>query len=201
MLKLGFLASHGGSNVQAIVDACKEGRLPAAPRVVVSNNSHSQALVRARIEGIVAYHLSGVTHPGPGELDRAILGAMREHGVEVICLAGYMKKLGPETLAVYRGRILNIHPSLLPKFGGQGMYGMHVHEAVLEAGEVESGATVHLVDEEYDQGPMLAQARVAVEAGDTPEALQERVLAMEHRLYAETLERIATGEIALEGGG
>ena len=120
---------------------------------------------------------------------------MRWHRVEVICLAGYMKKLGAEVLAAYEERILNIHPSLLPKFGGQGMYGMRVHEAVLAAGERESGATIHLVEEEYDQGRVLAQEKIPVEAGDTPEALQKRVLAVEHRLYAATLARIAAGEI------
>ena len=195
MLKLGFLASHTGSNMQAIIDACQAGTLAAEPCVVISNNSRSGALVRARQENIAAYHLSERTH---GEaLGEAILAAMQRHGVEVICLAGYMKKLGAEVLAAYEGRILNIHPSLLPKFGGQGMYGMRVHEAVLAAGERESGATVHLVDEEYDHGRVLAQEKVPVQAGDTPEALQKRVLAAEHWLYAATLARIAAGEIPI----
>ena len=195
MLKLGFLASHTGSNMQAIVDACTAGTLAAEPCVVISNNSQSGALARARQENIAAYHLSERTH---GEaLGGAILAAMQRHGVEVICLAGYMKKLGAEVLAAYEGRILNIHPSLLPKFGGQGMYGMRVHEAVLAAGERESGATVHLVDEEYDHGRVLAQEKVPVKAEDTPETLQKRVLAAEHRLYAATLARIAAGEIPI----
>ena len=195
MLKLGFLASHTGSNMQAIIDACQAGTLAAEPCVVISNNSQSGALARARQENIAAYHLSARTH---GEaLGGATLAAMQRHGVEVICLAGYMKKLGAEVLAAYEGRILNIHPSLLPKFGGQGMYGMRVHEAVLAAGERESGATVHLVDEEYDHGRVLAQEKVPVQAGDTPEALQKRVLAAEHRLYAATLARIAAGEIPI----
>ena len=195
MLKLGFLASHTGSNMQAIIDACPAGTLAAVPCVVISNNSRSGALARARQENIAAYHLSERTH---GEaLGGAILAAMQRHGVEVICLAGYMKKLGAEVLAAYEGRILNIHPSLLPKFGGQGMYGMRVHEAVLAAGERESGATVHLVDEEYDHGRVLAQEKVPVQAEDTPEALQKRVLAAEHRLFAATLARIAAGEIPI----
>ena len=195
MLKLGFLASHTGSNMQAIIDACTAGTLAAEPCVVISNNSQSGALARARQENIAAYHLSERTH---GEaLGGAILAAMQRHGVEVICLAGYMKKLGAEVLAAYEGRILNIHPSLLPKFGGQGMYGMRVHEAVLAAGERESGATVHLVDEEYDHGRVLAQEKVPVKAEDTPETLQKRVLAAEHRLFAATLARIAAGEIPI----
>lgn len=197
-LRLGFLASHNGSNMQAILDACKEGRLSARPAVVISNNSESGALARARQEGIPAFHLSNHTHPGPGALDQAICAALTRHQVEVVCLAGYMKRLGPRTLAAYRGRVLNIHPALLPKFGGEGFYGQAVHQAVLAAGEKESGPTVHLVDEEYDHGPVLAQARVPVLAGDTPETLATRVLAQEHRLYADTLQRIATGEIVLE---
>ncbi|MBI2502663.1 MAG: phosphoribosylglycinamide formyltransferase [Candidatus Latescibacteria bacterium] len=198
-LRLGFLASHKGSNMQAIIDACREGRLSARPAVVISNNSESGALARARQEGIPACHLSGHTHPGPGALDQAICAALTRHQVEVVCLAGYMKRLGPRTLAAYRGRVLNIHPALLPKFGGEGFYGQAVHQAVLEAGEKESGPTVHLVDEEYDHGPVLAQARVPVLPNDTPDTLAARVLEQEHRLYAETLQRIAKGEIALEG--
>ena len=195
MLKLGFLASHTGSNMQAIIDACQAGTLAAEPCVAISNNSRAGALARARRANIAAYHLSERTH---GAALGAVLGAaLRRHGVEVICLAGYMKKLGAEVLAAYEGRILNIHPALLPKFGGQGMYGMRVHEAVLAAGERESGATIHLVDEEYDQGRVLAQEKVPVKAEDTPETLQKRVLAVEHRLYPATLARIAAGEIPI----
>lgn len=195
MLKLGFLASHTGSNMQAIIDACQAGTLAAEPCVAISNNSRAGALARARRANIAAYHLSERTH---GAALGAVLGAaLRRHGVEVICLAGYMKKLGAEVLAAYEGRILNIHPALLPKFGGQGMYGMRVHEAVLAAGERESGATIHLVDEEYDQGRVLAQEKVPVKTEDTPETLQKRVLAVEHRLYPATLARIAAGEIPI----
>ena len=124
-----------------------------------------------------------MTHADPVALDAAILVALQTHGVEIVCLAGYMKKLGARTLAACRGRILNIHPALLPNFGGRCMYGMRVHEAVLAAGENESGATVHLIDGEYDHGPVLAQEKVPVCDGDTPEQLQARVLEVEHRLY------------------
>ena len=199
LLRLGFLASHNGSNMQAILDACKTGRLDARGAVVISNNSESGALARARQEHIPAFHLSSHTHPGPGALDQAICAALTRHEVEAVCLAGYMKRLGPQTLAAYRGRVLNIHPALLPKFGGEGFYGRAVHQAVLAAGEKESGPTVHLVDEEYDHGPVLAQARVPVLEGDTPDTLAARVLEQEHRLYAETLQKIASGEIVLEG--
>ena len=198
-MNIGFLASHGGSNMQAIIDACKAGRLSAVPVVVISNNGESRALERARNEGIPSYYLSGKTHPDPDSLDQAILDALILHRVDVVALAGYMKKLGPKTLAHFRGRILNIHPALLPKHGGKGMYGIRVHEAVIAAGETESGVTVHLVTEEYDRGPILAQVRVPVMSGDTPETLAERVLVQEHILYPATLQRIATGEIVLSG--
>jgi phosphoribosylglycinamide formyltransferase-1 len=198
-LRIGFLASHGGSNVQAILDACREGRLDADPCVVISNNSDAMVLDRAMTARIPAFHLSSNTHPDPARLDEVILATLEKHRANVIVLAGYMKKLGPKTLARYRGRVLNIHPALLPKHGGQGMYGDRVHKAVLAAGEKESGATVHIVDEEYDEGRILAQQKVPVMPDDTSESLAARVLEVEHQLYAETLQRIATGEIKLEG--
>jgi len=196
-LHLGFLASHGGSNMQAIIDACKQGQLDAALCVVVSNNSESMALQRARKAGIPAYHISAVTHPGAGE-DSEILRVLRRHGVDTVVLAGYMKQIGPQTLAAYRGRILNIHPALLPKFGGRGMYGKRVHEAVLSAGERVTGVTIHVVDDLYDHGRILAQREVPVREGDTADSLAERVLQEEHRLYSETLRRVAAGEIVLD---
>jgi phosphoribosylglycinamide formyltransferase-1 len=196
-LRLGFLASHGGSNMQAIIDACKEGKLDAEPAVVISNNSDSGAMERARREGIPSFHLSSATHPDAAELDAAITRTLEEHGVDLVILAGYMKLLGPRTLARYRGRILNIHPALLPKFGGKGLYGMRVHEAVLAAGEKVTGVTIHLVDERYDHGPTVAQREVPVVEGDTPESLAARVLEQEHRLFAETLQKIARDEIDL----
>ncbi len=197
-LHLGFLASHGGSNMQAIIDACKAGRLDATPGVVISNNSDAMALQRAEHEGIPHYHISSQTHPGPLE-DEEILRVLKRHGVDTVILAGYMKMLGPATLRAYRGRILNIHPALLPKFGGKGMYGKRVHEAVLTAGEQVTGVTIHLVDEHYDTGPVIAQCQVPVLAGDTADSLAERVLKHEHILYAETLQEIADGRIVLPG--
>jgi phosphoribosylglycinamide formyltransferase-1 len=195
-LHLGFLASHGGSNMQALVDACKAGELDAVPCVVISNNSDAMALERARKAGIPRYYISGKTHPGAAE-DQAILRTLRAHDVDTVILAGYMKKVGPLTLQAFRGRILNIHPALLPKFGGQGLFGTLVHEAVLKAGETVTGVTVHVVDEHYDHGRILAQCQVPVYEGDSVESLAERVLKQEHRLYAATLQRIATGEIVL----
>lgn len=197
MLRIGFLASGGGTNMQAIFDACDAGRLDGEPCVVIGNNSRSGAMARARAAGISHYHLSGHTHPDPEALDAAICAALERHECDVVCLVGYMKLLGTRTLDTYRGRILNIHPGLLPRHGGTGFYGQHVHEAVLAAGDTESGPTVHIVDEVYDNGPVLTQARVPVLADDTPETLAARVLEQEHKLFPETLQRIATGEIDL----
>jgi len=199
MLELAILASGSGSNMQSIVDACCDGSLQASVRVVIGNNSKSGALNRARAAGIPSHHLSGKTHPDAAELDQAMASALGESSAQVVCLAGYMKLLGPRTLAAYDGRILNIHPGLLPNYGGQGFYGSAVHEAVLAAGDTESGPTVHLVDEIYDHGQVLAQSRVPVLADDTPDSLAARVLEQEHLLYVDTLRRIATGEIELSG--
>jgi phosphoribosylglycinamide formyltransferase-1 len=198
-MNLGFLASHNGSNMQAIIDACKTGALPAQPAVAISNNGEAGALARARLDAIPCFHLSAKTHPSPAALDRAILDTLLAHQVDIVVLAGYMRKLGAETLARYAGAIVNVHPALLPKFGGQGMYGIHVHEAVLAAGETESGVTVHLVTDEYDSGAIIAQASVPVFPGDTPQTLAERVLKLEHALYPQVLRQIARGEIVIPG--
>jgi len=198
-LRLGIIASHGGSNLQAIIDATQAGLLHAVPAVVISNNADSLALTRARNEGIPAYHLSTRTHPAPECLDEAILQALVTHTVDIVVLAGYMKKLGPKTLHHFNGRILNIHPALLPKHGGQGMYGRRVHEAVLAAGEQTTGVTIHLVTEEYDSGPIIAQCEVPVYAGDTVDTLAERVLQCEHTFLVETLQAICAGGVVLSG--
>jgi len=196
-LRLGFLSSHGGSNMQAIIDACKDGRLNAIPCVVISNNSRSAALKRARREGIPGYHMSGTTHPTFELLDRGIVDKLIGHDVNLVILAGYMKLLGHKTVSRYRGRILNVHPALLPMFGGKGYYGRAVHEAVLAAGEPVTGVTVHLVDDQLDHGATVAQCEVPVRDDDTVDSLAERVLVREHELYVATLQRIARGELDL----
>jgi phosphoribosylglycinamide formyltransferase 1 len=196
-INLGFFASGRGSNMQAVIDACNAGFLDAKPCVAISNNSQSEALVRARREGIPAYHFSSKTHPDPAQLDETILSALRQHHVDLVILAGYMKKLGEKTLSAYQGRVINIHPALLPKYGGEGMYGIHVHEAVIAAGDRETGVTIHLVDREYDHGAILAQCRLPVLETDTAASLAERVLEMEHVFLVETLRRIIAGEILL----
>ncbi len=198
-LRIGALASHEGTTLQAILDACATGALDAGVVAVVSNNSDSGALRRARAAGAAAVHLSSKTHPDAEQLDLAISDALTQHGVEVVFLAGYMKKLGPALLGRFRGRILNTHPALLPKHGGHGMYGMRVHEAVLRAGDAESGPSVHLVEEEYDTGRVLAQAKVPVLADDTPASLAARVQERERKLVVSVLADVASGALTLEG--
>ena len=175
--------------MQAVIDACTEGRLDAKPAVIICNKSKSGAGERAKREKIPFYHLSGRTHPEPAALDTAILGALLHHEVDLVILVGYLKKIGSKTVNRYRGRILNIHPALLPKFGGKGMYGPRVHEAVLASGEKETGVTIHLVDGEYDAGPIVAQTRVPVFKEDSVESLAKRVLNREHTFLVETLKK------------
>jgi len=167
--------------------------------VVISNNSGSGALERARAAGIPAFHRSSVTHCDPGALDREICRVLTDHRVDLVLLSGYMKKLGKSTLAQHGGRVLNIHPALLPAFGGKGMYGLRVHRAVIASGAKVSGVTVHLADEEYDRGPIVAQEVVRVGFGDTPEDLAARVLKVEHRLYSDVVRAFAEGRVRLRG--
>jgi phosphoribosylglycinamide formyltransferase 1 len=196
-LNIGFLASHNGSNMQAIIDSCKSGYLNANLCAVISNNSQSGAIERAKLEGIPYYHISSKTHPGDGAMDNAIVEIFDYHKVDTIVLAGYMKKIGNIVLEHFKGRVLNIHPALLPKYGGEGMYGSLVHEAVLRAGEKFSGVTVHLVDPLYDHGRIVAQRTVPVFSDDTLETLSARVLEQEHSIYSETLQKIAEGIIII----
>ena len=196
--KLGFLSSYGGTNMQAIIDACKDGKLNMVPAVIISNNYGSEALERARKENVPYFYLNSKTHPDEKKLDEEIKNTLIQHDVDIVILAGYMKKIGKETLAYYKGRILNIHPALLPKFGGKGMYGLNVHKAVIAGKEKETGITIHLVDDKYDHGKILAQIKIPVYEDDTPEILQKRVLKEEHKIYADTLTKICSGEIKLD---
>jgi phosphoribosylglycinamide formyltransferase 1 len=183
--------------MQAVIKACQDGYLKALPCVIISNNSDSEALAKARREGIPGYYRSTRTHPDPEQLDIEILQLLQRHKTDLVILAGYMRKLGSMTLAQYKGRVLNIHPALLPKYGGQGMYGRYVHEAVLAAKEKETGVTIHLVDEEYDQGTIIAQARMPVLDTDTADTLAQRVLETEHRFLVQTLKRVISEEFDL----
>jgi len=190
-LRIAVFASGGGTNFQAIVDKIATGRLNAWIMVLICNNRNAFALERARQAGIRAEHWSE-TQAGSREVFvEGLLRVLRDAKVELIVLAGYMKLLPVEVVREYQGRILNIHPALLPKYGGQGMYGTFVHEAVIAAKETESGATVHFVDAEYDRGPVFLQRKVPVLPNDTPEILRERVLKVEHELLPEAIAKFA----------
>jgi phosphoribosylglycinamide formyltransferase-1 len=176
----------------AVAAHADRGEMPGVRlALLVTNNSGCGAARHARELGMPVVHVSAATHPDAGERERHLLEALHGHGVGLIALAGYMKLLPAGVIRAYSGSILNIHPALLPRFGGQGMYGIRVHEAVLAAGERESGVTVHLVTERYDEGAILAQERVPVLPGDTPEILQRRVLAKEHELYWRVILKLA----------
>ncbi len=189
-MQLAIFASHEGTNLQTVIDACKADLLQADVAVVISNNSGARALLRASEHGIAYHHLSSTTHPNPDELDKAILQTLDLHAVDYIVTAGYMKKLKTRVLATYAHRIFNTHPSLLPKHGGRGMYGLRVHEAVLAAGDKVTGITIHEVNEHYDEGDIIAQTRVPVMPNDTPMTLAARVQALERRFLIETLATI-----------
>jgi phosphoribosylglycinamide formyltransferase 1 len=197
-LRIAVFASGKGSNFAAILKAVQSGSIPhSCIALAVSNNSQAGALDFARHHGIPARHISRKQFPSEQAYTDALLHALREHDVNFIALAGYMKMIAPSIIAAYSGAIVNIHPGLLPEFGGPGMYGMHVHEAVIASGAKESGATVHLVDNEYDRGPIVAQRRVPVLAGDTAETLAARVLAVEHELYPEVIRWFAEGRVTI----
>ena len=194
-LKLGFLASGNGSSARAIIAAIRAGDLAAEPRVLISNNRNAPALGFAAGQDVPALHIP--TQSDPASADERLAAALSAHGVELIVLSGYLRQLGPRTLARYEGRILNIHPGPLPQFGGHGMYGRRVHEAVIAAGVAESGIVIHLVDAEYDRGPVIARCSVPVEPGDSAESLEARVTGLEPDFFVETLRRIAQGALAL----
>ncbi|MBL1142926.1 MAG: phosphoribosylglycinamide formyltransferase [Proteobacteria bacterium] len=197
MKKIAVLVSGRGSNMLALIDACEQGTLAASIELVISNNADSLALLSAQKKNINTAHLSSRTHPDPDALDIAMKDLLDSYKIDFILLAGFMKKIGPKTLSAYKGRMINIHPSLLPKFGGQGMFGLNVHEAVIEAGEKETGVTIHMVDGEYDKGAILAQRTVVIAKDDTPESLAAKVLQVEHVLFAETIQKIIDGSIIL----
>jgi len=183
--------------MKAILDAIAGGALRASASVVISNNAGAPALAYAHALGIPTYHLSETKLGGAEDVDRAIAETLAARGADLIVLSGYLRKLGPQTLARYRGHILNIHPGPLPRFGGPGMYGRHVHEAVIAAGERKSAITIHIVDEEYDHGPTVAACEIAIAPGETAESLALRIQAQEPVFFVDTLRRIGEGTLAL----
>ena len=195
--RVAVLASGGGSNLQAILDYLDaQGEQRAATvALVASDRPGAGALERARRRGVTTVSLDPA-HRGDG-----MASLLESHAIDYIALAGYMRFVPGNVTRQWRGRIVNVHPSLLPAFGGAGMYGIRVHQAVIAAGVRITGATVHFVDEQYDHGPIIAQSPVPVFPDDTADALAERVLAVEHSIYPPALDAVARGRVTLGADG
>lgn len=191
--RIAVLASGGGSNLQAILDYFEaQGEARAATvALVASDKPAAGALDRARRHGVPTVSLD------PTQRDSGLAAILRDHAIDYIALAGYLRFVPAAVTRAWRGRIINVHPSLLPSFGGTGMYGIRVHQAVIAAGVRVTGVTVHFVDEEYDRGPIIAQWPVPVLPDDTPDVLASRVLTVEHALYPATLDAVARGRVTL----
>jgi phosphoribosylglycinamide formyltransferase 1 len=194
-LKLGFLASHNGTDMQGIVDAIEKGELKCSAVVVISNNSKSNTLEFAKEIKIPAYHISKNVYGTEDKTDEAIATTLLAHDVDLVVLSGYMKRIGSRTRQAFPNRILNVHPSLLPKYAG--LWGDAVHQAVLDAGDTISGVTIHTIDEEYDAGKILWQSEVPVHPNDAVEQLRKRVQREEINSYIQVLQSIQNGNLIL----
>jgi len=193
-LRLGVLASGRGSNLQAIIDAAQSNRIQAEVAVVVVDKAEAPARARARRAGIPSYFVDRTAYSNKEAFEKAIIELLEKHGVELVCLAGYMRILTPVMLEHYRNRIINIHPSLLPAFPG-----LHAQKQALDYGVRFTGCTVHFVEEEVDAGPIIQQAVVPVLPDDTVETLSARILEQEHRIYVEAIHLYETGRLVIEG--
>jgi formyltetrahydrofolate-dependent phosphoribosylglycinamide formyltransferase len=196
-LRVAVLLSGGGTTLQNLLDHAADGRMPARVVLVVSSNPEGFGLVRAEEAGVPTLVVERRGCPSRQEFSRRIFDPLRAAGVELVCLGGFLQLLSiPED---YQGRVLNIHPSLIPSFCGKGFHGRHVHEAVLAAGVKVSGCTVHFVDDEYDHGPIAAQRAVPVLENDTPETLAQRVFTQECEVYPEVVRLFAERRLRIEG--
>ncbi len=183
-LRLGVLVSGGGTNLQSIIDAVETGVLQSEIVCVVSNKETAYGLERARKHHLPTFYIDSKSL----DYDKQLLDLLKQQKVDLVVLAGYLKIIDASLIEAYKDKIINIHPSLLPKFGGKGYYGIHVHEAVIAAGEKESGATVHYVDLGIDTGKTILQRKLAVDEKDTPETLQKRILEeIEHKILVEAI--------------
>ena len=195
--RVAVFVSGRGSDLQALIDASKDGRLEARIVLVVSGSPDAYGFIRAAANRINTFVFVRKSYPSLEEADRVLLNKLKEHHIGYVAMAGYLKMMPAAILRAYPQRVVNIHPALLPAYGGQGMYGQRVHEAVLAHGEKESGVTVHLADEVYDHGKILEQVRVPVLPDDTPDTLAARVLDEEHKLYPIALNKLIKGEYKL----
>lgn len=193
-LPIGVLVSGRGSNLQAILEACARPRFPAHVAVVISDRERAVALERARAAGVEALWINPKDFADREAFDRALVQELNARGVGLVCSAGFMRILSPVYVRAFAGRSLNIHPSLLPAFPG-----LHAQRQALDHGAKVAGATVHFTDEGMDSGPIVLQAAVPVEPGDTEETLSARILLQEHRLYPEAIRLFAEGRLRIEG--
>lgn len=194
MLRISVLVSGGGTNFQAVIDSVEAGRIEGAEiACVISSNPNAYALERGKKHGINTYVIDKNQYPDMADRTDAIIKTLKEENTDLVVLAGYMSVLEPKLVKEYEKRIINIHPSLIPKYCGKGFYGHHVHEAVIAAGEKESGATVHFVDEGVDTGEIIIQRKVEVLEGDTPDELAARVLKVEHQILTEAINKVIAG--------
>ena len=177
--------SGSGSNLKSVIESSLKGKIASKIRLVIANKN-ADGLKYPSSLGIETAVIERKKLPRKEFVDLQFR-LLEKHGIDLIILAGYLKKIPDEIIEKFRGRIINIHPALLPKFGGKGMHGIQVHKAVIEAGEKSSGPTVHFVDEKYDHGDIILQEKIAVAEGETPESLQRKVLKIEHRIYTEAL--------------
>ncbi len=196
--RIAVFISGGGSNLQSLIDASVAGELSGEIVLVISNKDKAYGLERARKAGIDTFVYRAKNYPSKDDAHRDLLEMLDSYKVEYIALAGFLKLLPAPLVKKYRHKITNIHPALLPKYGGKGMFGHYVHEAVLAAKDSESGATVHLVDEIYDHGEILLQKKVPVKSDDTPDTLAARVLKIEHQIYPEALDKLIKGKFPNE---
>jgi phosphoribosylglycinamide formyltransferase-1 len=190
---ISFLASHGGSSAKAIIAAIRNGELAADVGILITNNRDSAILHWCLDNDVNVRHISSKTHRGEQNADEAISTVLQDAGTDLVVCSGYMKAIGPSTLEAFPLKILNIHPALLPRYGGSGMYGDRVHAAVLAAGEKTSGASVHYVTAGIDEGPCILRQEVAVVPEDTVESLRARVQAIEPGLYLAALRKVLAG--------
>lgn len=198
-VKIGVLISGGGTNLQCIIDKVKSGYINGEISLVISNKSDAYGLVRAGREGIEAIWIDKKKYSTEEEYNDAIIEELKNRDIELVILAGYLKVLSKKFVTEYKGRIINIHPSLIPSFCGKGYYGEKVHEEVLKYGVKVSGATVHFVDEGTDTGPIILQKAVEVKDDDTVESLKARVLKVEHEILPEAVKYFCDGKISLDG--
>lgn len=200
VINLAVLLSGSGTNFQSIIDSIEQGMIPARIAFAASNKKDAYGLERARKHHIPAFHISKKTEGSFEMVDRKLYSLISEYDVDLLCLAGYLKKVSPWLVERLPNRIMNIHPGLLPFLGGKGMYGHHVHERVIELGMKVSGVTIHFVDEHYDNGPIIAQKCVPVEDGDDADSLAKRVLKTEHELYPRVIRWFAEGRLECRSG-